>query len=138
VSARVTNPARDRATPADRVAAGAATPPEASPPTAAADATGDPAGDEAAAGSSRTVPFRFEPGGFLLVISGPSGAGKGTLVDRLVKARPECVFAVSATTRPRRAVESEGVQYEFVTRDEFEKRRVEGWFLEWAEVHGYL
>ena len=138
MSARVTNPARDRATPADRVAASAATPPEASPPTAAADATGDPAGDEAAAGSSGTVPFRFEPGGFLLVISGPSGAGKGTLVDRLVKARPECVFAVSATTRPRRAVESEGVQYEFVTRDEFEKRRVEGWFLEWAEVHGYL
>jgi guanylate kinase len=93
-----------------------------------------PAGDLP---STRT-PFAFAPGGFLLVLSGPSGAGKGTLVDRLVKARPECVFSVSATTRPRRATESEGVQYEFVTREEFERRRSAGQFLEWAEVHGQL
>jgi len=84
------------------------------------------------------IPFAFAPGGFLLVLSGPSGAGKGTLVDRLVKARPECVFSVSATTRPRRGTESEGVQYEFVTREEFERRRSAGQFLEWAEVHGQL
>ena len=85
-----------------------------------------------------TIPFRFQPGGFLLVLSGPSGAGKGTLVERLVRARPECVFSISATTRPRRATEHDGVQYEFVSRDEFERRRSAGLFLEWAEVHGHL
>jgi len=84
------------------------------------------------------IPFQFAPGGFLLVISGPSGAGKGTLVDRLVALRPECVFSVSATTRPRRDGESDGVQYEFVSRVEFERRRSAGLFLEWAEVHGHL
>ncbi|HTO91889.1 MAG TPA: guanylate kinase [Candidatus Sulfotelmatobacter sp.] len=83
------------------------------------------------------IPFRFQAGGFLLVLSGPSGAGKGTLVERLVKARPECVFAISSTTRPRRSTESDGVQYEFVTRDEFEHRRRAGYFLESAEVHGH-
>jgi guanylate kinase len=84
------------------------------------------------------IPFTFSPAGFLLVLSGPSGAGKGTLVNRLLAARADCVFSISATTRPPRSVESEGVQYEFVTRDEFERRRSAGLFLEWAEVHGHL
>ena len=84
------------------------------------------------------IPFHFDSGGFLLVLSGPSGAGKGTLVDRLVRERPECVFSISATTRPKRPVEQDGVQYEFVTREDFERRRSAGSFLEWAEVHGHL
>lgn len=84
------------------------------------------------------TPFRLEPGGLLLVISGPSGAGKGTLVERLIKARPECVFSISSTTRPKRPGEADGIQYEFVTREEFERRRSAGMFLEWAEVHGHL
>jgi guanylate kinase len=84
------------------------------------------------------APFRFRPGGFLLVISGPSGAGKGTLVDRLVREREECVFSISSTTRPQRSGEQDGVQYEFVSRQEFERRRSAGFFLEWAEVHDQL
>ncbi len=88
--------------------------------------------------SREQLPFRFVPGGFLLVISGPSGAGKGTLVSRLVAARPECLFSISATTRPRRAPEVDGVEYEFVSREDFERRRAAGHFLEWAEVHGHL
>jgi guanylate kinase len=48
------------------------------------------------------------------------------------------VFSVSATTRPRRVGEDDGVQYEFVTREEFERRRSAGQFLEWAEVHEQL
>jgi guanylate kinase len=83
------------------------------------------------------TPLDFEPGGFLLVVSGPSGAGKGTLVERLVEARPECVFAISSTVRPRRASEVDGVQYEFITAEEFERRIQAGYFLEWAEVHGH-
>ena len=92
-----------------------------------------------AAGAPAGIPTRFERGGFVFVLSGPSGAGKGTLVNRLMAARPECVFSISATTRPRRAtIEQDGVQYEFVTREEFERRRAAGTFLEWAEVHGHL
>jgi guanylate kinase len=48
------------------------------------------------------------------------------------------VFSVSATTRPKRAIETESVEYDFVSREEFERRRSAGWFLEWAEVHGCL
>jgi guanylate kinase len=76
--------------------------------------------------------------GFLLVISGPSGVGKGTLVERLLTARPECILSVSTTTRPRRPHETDSVQYHFVTHEEFERRRAAGQFLEWAEVHGHL
>ncbi len=92
----------------------------------------------AAQDPTRDVPSGFVPGGFLFVLSGPSGAGKGTLVERLLAARPDCVFAISATTRPRRETETDGVQYHFVTREEFEARRARGWFLESAEVHGQL
>lgn len=82
--------------------------------------------------------FRFTPGGLLLVVTGPSGAGKGVLVERLVSARPACVFSVSVTTRPARETEKDGVHYEFVSREDFERRRSAGEFLEWAEVHGHL
>lgn len=83
-------------------------------------------------------PFRFERGGFILVVSGPSGAGKGTLIERLMRARPECMFSVSATSRPRRGHETDGVEYEFLTREDFDRRVKAGYFLEHAEVHGHL
>lgn len=91
-----------------------------------------------ASSESGEIPFRFTPGGFLMVLSGPSGAGKGTLVDKLVAERPDCIFSISSTTRPRRSTETEGRQYEFVTKEEFQKRRDAGYFLESAEVHGHL
>jgi guanylate kinase len=97
-----------------------------------------PAQSPAESGLGSNLPFEFRPEGLLFVISGPSGAGKGTLVDALVKRRPECVFAISATTRPRREGEQNGLHYEFVTREEFIALREAGHFLEWAEVHGHL
>lgn len=76
--------------------------------------------------------------GRLFVISGPSGAGKGTVVQELLKRRPGLVMSVSVTTRPARAAERDGVHYHFVPRNEFLARRDSGGFLEWAEVYGNL
>ena len=75
---------------------------------------------------------------FLVVVSGPSGAGKSTVVDRVLKRSSRLVASVSITTRPPRGEERDGVDYFFVARDEFERRRDAGAFLEWAEVHGNL
>ena len=88
--------------------------------------------------TSLSSPFGLAPGGFLLVITGPSGAGKGTLVQRLLTERPDCVFAISSTTRPMRVGETDGVDYRFVTREQFQVQREQGYFLEWAEVHENL
>jgi len=80
-----------------------------------------------------------KPGmGFLLVVTGPSGAGKGTLVEHVIQQRPDCVFSVSATTRPMRSTEAEGREYFFLSQDEFLRREAQGYFLETAEVHGHL
>lgn len=74
--------------------------------------------------------------GNLFVISGPSGAGKGTLVARLLEEVPDAWVSVSATTRRPRPGEEEGVSYFFLTRDEFMALVEEGGFLEWAEYSG--
>jgi guanylate kinase len=76
--------------------------------------------------------------GRIFVISGPSGAGKGTVVAGLLKRKPELVLSVSATTRPARPGERHGVDYEFISRPEFMARRYRGGFLEWAEVFDNL
>jgi guanylate kinase len=68
--------------------------------------------------------------GRLVVITGPSGAGKGTLIRRLVERRPDLEVAVSATTRPRRESEVDGVHYHFLSEEEFVERIEAGELLE--------
>ena len=74
--------------------------------------------------------------GILMVVSGPSGVGKGTLVKTLVKRRGDVVESVSCTTRAPRAGEVHGREYYFLTKEEFEKRIAEGDFLEYDEHFG--
>ncbi|KAB1650806.1 guanylate kinase [Adlercreutzia muris] len=74
--------------------------------------------------------------GNLFVISGPSGAGKGTLVTRLLEEVPDTWVSVSATTRRPRPGEEEGVSYYFLDREDFLALADEGGFLEWAEYAG--
>jgi len=74
----------------------------------------------------------------LLVLAGPSGVGKGTIVDGLKERFPELWESVSYTTRPPRAGEAEGEDYHFVSRAQFEALRDAGGFLEWFEVFGDL
>jgi len=77
------------------------------------------------------------PCGKLIVVSGPSGAGKTTLLKRMFSEGPvPLVSAVSATTRAPRPGEVNGIDYHFLSRDEFERRRLNGDFLECCEVFG--
>ena len=73
--------------------------------------------------------------GTLFVISGPAGAGKGTLVGRLVKCLPSVLVSTSATTRAPRGTEQNGVEYFFYTTEQFEDMIAHDQFLEWAHVH---
>lgn len=75
--------------------------------------------------------------GLLIVLSGPSGCGKGTMVAEILK-RGDCVVSVSATTRQPRTGEENGVHYYFLAREEFERRIAENGFLEHAEYCGNL
>ena len=74
--------------------------------------------------------------GMLLVISGPSGTGKGTLIERLMKEDPTLVFSVSATTRAPRPGEIDGVHYHFVSNERYDELVVANAFVEYATVHG--
>jgi guanylate kinase len=74
----------------------------------------------------------------LLVIAGPSGTGKGTIVRRLLERDPGLWFSVSVTDRERRPEEVDGRDYRFVTTEEFAQLRDDGGFLEWFEVFGDL
>ena len=74
--------------------------------------------------------------GRLIVISGPSGVGKGTVVKTLMDRDPRVRLSVSATTRPKRPSETDGVQYHFVTHEEFERMIAEDCFLEHAQYVG--
>ena len=74
--------------------------------------------------------------GFLIVVSGPSGAGKGTVCTAFLKEHEDVAYSVSATTRAPRSGEQEGVNYYFLSRGEFESMIANGELLEWAEVYG--
>ena len=74
--------------------------------------------------------------GRLFVLSGPSGAGKGTVVAGLLQHRPDVFLSVSSTTRPARRGEIDGVNYHFVSERDFIAGRDRGDFLETAEVYG--
>ncbi|GIM27864.1 guanylate kinase [Clostridium polyendosporum] len=74
--------------------------------------------------------------GVLIVISGPSGAGKGTICKALLEKNPNLFISVSATTRKPRLGEEDGVNYYFLTKEEFLDRIASDDFLEFAEVYG--
>ena len=74
--------------------------------------------------------------GILFIISAPSGSGKSTLVAKLRDMVPNLEFSISYTTRDHRGSERNGIEYNFVTREEFEKMISEDAFLEYAEVFG--
>src|SRR5699024_8496404 len=74
----------------------------------------------------------------LVVLSGPAGVGKSTVVGRLHAEVPDLYFSVSMTTRAPRPGEVDGEDYFFVDREEFDRRIDAGEMLEWADIHGGL
>jgi guanylate kinase len=72
----------------------------------------------------------------VFVITGPSGVGKGTLIKKLLERVPDLALSVSATTRQPREGEEDGVDYHFLTEDQFQERREAGDFLEFATYSG--
>lgn len=75
--------------------------------------------------------------GRLIVIAAPSGAGKTTIVKKILDFFPEIVFSISATTRPKREAEKEGIEYYFVTEKEFINKIEGGEFVEWEKFYDY-
>jgi guanylate kinase len=72
----------------------------------------------------------------VVVITGPSGVGKGTLIRGLMERLPNLELSISATTRPPRPAEQDGVDYHFLSREDFERRVAEGAFVEHADYAG--
>ncbi|MCC0005775.1 MAG: guanylate kinase [Methylobacteriaceae bacterium] len=80
---------------------------------------------------------QFQRRGLMLILSSPSGAGKTTLTRMLLQARDiDLTLSISVTTRARRSSEVDGIHYNFIQRQQFERMRDAGDLLEWAEVHG--
>jgi guanylate kinase len=79
-----------------------------------------------------------KPRGMLFIVSAPSGTGKTTVVERLVEQTPNLVMSRSYTSRAMRSGEADGVDYTFVSRQQFESMIAAAEFLEWADVFGNL
>lgn len=80
----------------------------------------------------------MEKRGIIYIMSAPSGAGKTTLCKELMQTFPDIKFSISCTTRQIRAGETDGIDYHFISKNQFKKIADEGGFAEWAEVHGEL
>ncbi len=72
------------------------------------------------------------------MLSSPSGGGKSTIIHELRKRNPCLSYSISATTRPPRKNEKDGVDYHFINKKEFLEKKEQGEFIEWAVVHGFL
>ena len=81
---------------------------------------------------------RSSRAGLLFIVSAPSGTGKTTLVERLVQVVPNLTMSRSYTSRPARAGEQSGVDYNFISSEHFEAMVRQGAFLEWADVFGHF
>ena len=86
----------------------------------------------------RTWDKHIRKGGLLVVVSGPSGVGKDCVLSQLHEIYPKAKRCVTTTTRLPRNGETDGVDYTFISVEEFRKRITEDGFLEYAEVHGNL
>ncbi len=75
--------------------------------------------------------------GEIIVVAAPSGTGKTTILKELFKLHNDLVYSVSTTTRKPRPSEKHGVDYFFVTEDEFTKKKEDGFFIEWEQVYDY-
>ena len=75
--------------------------------------------------------------GIIIAVSAPSGTGKTTIVKKILDEYPDLIFSVSATTRQKRDYEVEGVDYFFITEDEFKKKIDNGEFVEWEKFYDY-
>lgn len=73
----------------------------------------------------------------LIVISGPSGSGKGTIIKEVLKNMPDLIYSISYTTRPKREGEIDGKDYFFIDNDKFKELIEKDFFLEWAKVYDY-
>lgn len=93
--------------------------------------------DSGKVSGSKGFPVGSNRRGNLYIVSGPSGAGKGTLIAGALQRFPGLMYSISCTTRPRRPGEIDGRDYYFLTKEEFEEKIHNDALYEWAELYGY-